>query len=129
MRKPALAELATVVRAGQARLAGRPDDAIRLLQPLLTGRERYQTRVALMDAQAAAGNAAEALAHARWLQRRRGRAYAELDCGHCLQALNVADSNRAVLRGAELLRTLGKPGEAAAMLEEFRRLRPAAPPA
>ena len=92
---PSLKELATVVRAQQVRLAGRPDDAIKMLSPLLTGRERYQTRVALMDAYIDADQPERALEQARWLKSRRGLAYVELECGHCLQALNVADSNRA----------------------------------
>jgi hypothetical protein len=80
--------------------------------------------VALMEAYAAAGNTKEALAQARWLQHRRGLAYIELECGHCLQALNVADSNLALRREAELLRSEGKSKEADRKLEDFSRLWP-----
>jgi hypothetical protein len=124
MQTPQLAELANVVRAEQLRNAGKPVEAIKLLEPLVTGWERYQTRVALMEAYAAAGNTKEALAQARWLQHRRGLAYIELECGHCLQALNVADSNLALRREAELLRSEGKSKEADRKLEDFSRLWP-----
>ena len=65
-----------------------------------------------------------ALEQARWLQQRRGLAYVELDCGHCLQAMNVADSNLAVLREAELLQPAGRLTRPAA-LERFDRRWPA----
>lgn len=112
MRAPALAELALVVRAEQQRLAGKPEAALRLLRPLVTGHERYQTRVALLKASVALDDTAAALEHARWLQQRRGLAYAELGCGYCLQALNVADSNIAALSEAEILQRSGKTAEA-----------------
>lgn len=112
MRKPALAEQAMVVRAEAQRLAGKPEAALRLLRPLVTGHERYQTRVALLKAAMALDDTGAALEHARWLQQRRGLAYAELGCGYCLQALNVADSNAAVLSESEILRRSGKPADA-----------------
>jgi putative peptide modification system cyclase len=102
LKMPQLRELAAVVQAEQAILEGAPRRAIELLQPYLTGHERYQTRVALLDAYAASGHTADALAQAQWLQKRRGLAYVELECGHCLQAMNVADSNAAAGREAEL---------------------------
>ncbi|WP_119716711.1 putative peptide modification system cyclase [Cognatilysobacter tabacisoli] len=89
---PAVAELTTVVRAEQVRLGGRPQVAIDLLTPLLSGNERYQTRVALMKAYRDAGQADAARAQSEWLQRRRGLAYVDNPCGYCLQALNVADA-------------------------------------
>jgi putative peptide modification system cyclase len=104
MRMPQLAELAAVVRAQEARLAGRPDEAIALLQPFRNGRERYQTRVVLMDAYLDQNDRDHALEQARWLDKNRGLAYIELECGHCLQALNVADSNRAYKTLSELKR-------------------------
>lgn len=102
MRMPQLAELAAVVRAQEARLAGKPKEAIAMLKPFRNGRERYQTRVVLMDAHLDLGDRAEALENAQWLQQNRGLAYIELECGHCLQALNVADSNRAAKKAREL---------------------------
>jgi putative peptide modification system cyclase len=122
MLLPPVAELATVLRAEQARFSGRPRDALKLLQPLLTGNERYQTRVALQEAYAADGNYQTALEQSRWLQRRRGLAYGELNCAYCLQALNVADSDVAILREAELLTLMGKPEDAKKALQRFDRL-------
>ena len=106
-------------------MTGRTKEALDLLLPLVTGHERYQTRVALMEAYADIGNDTAALEQAHWLQRRRGLAYVELECGHCLQAMNVADSNLAVLREAELLKRLGKFSEATKALENFDRRWPA----
>ena len=96
---PAVAELTAVVRAEQVRRGGRPQVAIDLLAPLLSGNERYQTRVALMHAYRDAGQEASAQAQAEWLQRRRGLAYVDNPCGYCLQALNVGDA-RALRAGA-----------------------------
>jgi putative peptide modification system cyclase len=125
MAFPTVVELSTVVTAEDARLAGRPLDAIKLLKPLLTGHERYQTRVALREAYADAGQIELALDQSRWLARRRGLAYIELGFGHCLQALNVADSNLSVLRDAELLARSGRATEARQALKDFSRLWPA----
>jgi putative peptide modification system cyclase len=121
MKAPQLAELAAVARAGEARRAGRADDAIDMLQPFLTGHERYQTHVELMESFAVLGKYEDAIRHARWLQQRRGLAYVELECGHCLQALNVADSTLAIRREAELLQKAGKAAEAALRLKDFNR--------
>ncbi|QSX74430.1 putative peptide modification system cyclase [Lysobacter arenosi] len=102
MKTPQLAELLVVVRAQKARLDGNTDEAVKLLLPLLTGRERFQTRAALMDAYLDAGQSDLAMEQAQWLRQHRGLAYVELECGHCLQALNVADSNRAARKESEL---------------------------
>ena len=125
MEVPQLAELAAVLRAEQARRAGKPGQSIDLLMPFLTGNERYQTHVVLMESYAALAKYEQALEHARWLQKRRGLAYVELQCGHCLQALNVADSNLAIRREAELLRAMGNARESSRKLEEFGRWWPA----
>ncbi|KAB8192507.1 putative peptide modification system cyclase, partial [Lysobacter maris] len=124
MRLPVVAELASVVKAEALRRAGEPEQAVALLRPLVSGRERYQTRVALMEAYADAGQIPQALEQARWLQQRRGLAYGELTCGGCLQALNVLDSNLAMRREAELLRGQGKDDEAERKLQDFNRLWP-----
>lgn len=124
MEMPQLVELAAIARAEQARHAGRPGDAIELLLPFLTGHERYQTHVALMESYASLGKDEEAIRHARWLQQRRGLAYVELECGHCLQAMNVADSNLAIRREADFLRRQEKTPEAERKLKDFNRLWP-----
>ncbi|MEJ7745928.1 MAG: putative peptide modification system cyclase [Luteimonas sp.] len=98
-----LAELATVVRAQQQRLEGKPENAIALLLPLLTGYERYQTHVALFDAYADAGRTADALKQSHWLRLRRGLAYAEVGCYQCQQALNIGNGYRVSQRAAQLV--------------------------
>lgn len=127
MAVPQVAELAAIVRAGQARRSGREEEAVEILQPFLTGHERYQTHVELMEAFAALGKDADAIRHARWLQQRRGLAYVELECGHCLQALNVADSNLAIRREADLLQASAQQDAGIRKLAEFNRLWPAPP--
>lgn len=91
-RIPNVAEMTVVVRAEQARAAGRADAAVGLLEPLLTGREHFQTRVALHAAYRDLKRHARAAEQSRWLARHRGLAYVDLMCGSCTQALNVADS-------------------------------------
>ncbi|MFC5570949.1 putative peptide modification system cyclase [Lysobacter yangpyeongensis] len=121
---PQIAELATITKAARNRLADRPDDAIALLSPLFDGNERYQAHVEMMESLSLSGRNDEALWHARWLQQHRGTAYVELECGHCLQALNVVDSDRAIRIEAALLEKQGKAAEAARKLEDFNRLWP-----
>jgi putative peptide modification system cyclase len=58
------------------------------LQPLVDGREPFQTRVALRDALAAAGDEAGAAQQAQWMAAHRGLAVAELE-GLPLQLPNV----------------------------------------
>lgn len=120
-----LGEFAAIVRAGQARHEGRPQQALAILQPYLNGQERYQTRVALQEAHADLGEQRPAmLENARWLQARRGLAYSEFQCGYCLQALNVADSNIAILREAELLDKSGNKQQAEVAVQRFDRAWP-----
>lgn len=95
LRIPQIAELQAIVKAQELRLAGKPNEAIAMLREFQTGSERFQTRVVLMDAYKDIGQDAKWAEQARWVAKNRGRAYVELECGHCLQALNVADSNRA----------------------------------
>ncbi|MBF6023065.1 putative peptide modification system cyclase [Lysobacter niastensis] len=125
MRHPKLSEQMAVLRAEELRLGGKPGEAVAILLPLITGNERYQTRVALMEAYAAGPERARALEQSKWLQQRRGLAYIEQGCGQCLQALNVADSNLAVLRQAELLHAAGDNAGAARAAASFDRLWPA----
>ncbi|MGO1071091.1 putative peptide modification system cyclase [Lysobacter sp. CA199] len=89
----AATQLLQVVRAGQARLAGKPDEAVALLRPLLNGRELFQVHVALRDALAAAGQDDEVARENAWIQTHRGRAYAEAAGDLALQAVNVADTS------------------------------------
>jgi tetratricopeptide (TPR) repeat protein len=121
MQVQSLKELSIVVRAELLRREGRPMESVALLRPLLAGNEHYQTRQALLNAYADAGDLKRALEQARWLQQKRGFAYTEQMCGFCVQALNVADSNLSVLSEAEILQTLGRHTEADKALERFDR--------
>ena len=102
--QPPVAETMAVVRASLATHQKKPDEALAMLAPWLTGQASFQTRVAAMDAYLAKGANAQALAQADYLAGNRGRAYAELDCAYCLQPLNVLDSNRAAGVAATLRR-------------------------
>ncbi|QNP41859.1 putative peptide modification system cyclase [Lysobacter solisilvae (ex Woo and Kim 2020)] len=116
---PTVAELTQVARAEMLGTAGKPKEAIRLLEPLLTGHEQYQTRVSLMRAYAAAGENQRAVEQSLWLQRHRGLAYMELGCAQCQQALNVVEGNLSMLRAAELLKSAGHEVESRRQLARF----------
>jgi len=116
---PKLSELREIVLAGQERLSGKPEAAIRRLRTLLTGHELYQSRAALMEAYAAAGQPEQALIQARWLASHRGLAYIEPVGAQSLQPLNVADSRLAQLRAAEFLNQLGRSDEARKEAQAF----------
>ncbi|HSR65295.1 MAG TPA: putative peptide modification system cyclase, partial [Xanthomonadaceae bacterium] len=116
---PKVAELVALVEAEAARRAHAPARAIALLEPLVTGHEQYQTHVALLEAYADAGRLSSAIEQARWLQHHRGLAYIELGGAQVLQALNVYDSNLAILREAELQQASNHPADAARALRRF----------
>ena len=107
-----LDEMEAVVQAERARLGGDASGALRGLQPFLQGSARFQTRVAAMRAYLALGREEEALEQADFLRTQRGMAYAELDCGYCMQTMNVVDSNDAA-RLAQELRGGGRTKQAA----------------
>jgi putative peptide modification system cyclase len=124
LASPELAELVSVVRANDARLAGHPDGALAQLKALLTGHELFQTRQALFETHIALARTEGAIEQGRWLQAKRGLAYAELTGYQSQQILNVADSNLAALRMAELLRAAGAENEARQALANFDKLWP-----
>lgn len=124
MLHPTLREQFAVLRAEELRLAGKPREAVDVLLPFITGHERYQTRVALMEAYAGLKDLRRALEQSKWLKQRRGLAYIEQGCGQCVQALNVADSNLVVLREAELLKAAGNAEGASQAAANFDRLWP-----
>jgi hypothetical protein len=74
-----------------------------------------------MEAAFASGDFAGARESAVWLTARRGQAYAELQCGQCLQALNIVDANLAHLRDAEALAKANDPAGAKKALATFDR--------
>lgn len=95
-------ELKAIVCAEERRAAGKPLEAILLLEPFLDAQSRIQTRAAIMRAAMDAGNQSMARANASWLAARRGMAYAEAECGYCLQPLNVVAVDAAAKKLSEL---------------------------
>ncbi|QJD69802.1 putative peptide modification system cyclase [Xanthomonas campestris pv. badrii] len=95
-------ELEAVVKAELQRAAGKPREALMLLGPFLNAQSRIQTRAAAMRAALDAGDSQGAHAQALWLVARRGMAYAEAECGYCLQPLNVIAVNAAARQIVEL---------------------------
>jgi hypothetical protein len=121
---PNLAELRDVVRARQSLSDGDAKAAISLLDPYIGSSNRYQTRVALMEAYAAAKAYGKATVQAQWLETHRGLAYIEYGCYQCRQAMNVADSTLALLHAATWYAQAGQVAEARQKLANFDRLWP-----
>ena len=104
---PILDNLLAVAQAEIDRASGKPEDALATLKPLVNGSELYITHVALMGAYADAHDQTAALTEARWLSTHRGRAYGEINMQFMLEPFNVAESDLALLRAAELSNALG----------------------
>jgi len=118
---PVLARMRAAAEARIALAAGDADTArAALMRMPLDGTELYVTHVALMDAHALAGDPAAALAQAEWLAAHRGRAYTEYNADWVARPFNVAQSDLALLRGAELALELGDKARARRMLAAFR---------
>jgi putative peptide modification system cyclase len=116
---PMLDNLLDVAQAEIDRASGEPKDAIAILTPLVNGSELYITHVALMAAYTDAHDQAAALTEARWLSTHRGRAYFESNMQLMLEPFNVAESNLARLRTAELSNALGDKVAAQKSMAEF----------
>jgi putative peptide modification system cyclase len=114
-----LDNLRGVAQAEIARASGKPNDAVAILKRLTNGSELYVTHVALMDAYSDAHDHAKALVEAHWLSAHRGRAYFESDMQLMLEPFNVAESNLALLRAAELSNALGNKTSTQRSLAEF----------
>jgi putative peptide modification system cyclase len=84
-----------LVKATQARIDGRPREAIDLLLPLLDGQEAVQVRAQLAVALDAVGDTEGRDEQRRWLAANVGRAYVEINVNQLLQPLNVADATAA----------------------------------
>ncbi|MDX1529439.1 MAG: putative peptide modification system cyclase, partial [Gammaproteobacteria bacterium] len=96
----------------QERLAGRPEEAIHILEDEIDGAELVQARVAMAAALADAGRPGAALEHLDWVIQHRGRAYMEANASQVLQTLNVIDTRFAQLKAAEMLVAAKEPGPA-----------------
>lgn len=112
-------EVLELMEAERERVEGRPEQAIRRLQPRVTGTELYQTHSALKRAYADAGRWGDARKEAEWLAAHRGRAYAERTHRPLLMVLNVVDSNLALLDDAEYSLHLRDPDRARERYEQF----------
>ncbi|HET7221764.1 MAG TPA: hypothetical protein VFI81_01025, partial [Rhodanobacteraceae bacterium] len=123
---PVLDNLRGVAKAEIERASGKPRDALVSLKQLVNGSELCITHVALMDAYADAHDNAAALAEAHWLSSHRGRAYAESNMRLLLAPFNVALSDLALLRSAELSRSSGDEVGASRYLAAFKRAWPEA---
>ncbi|MBO9715240.1 MAG: putative peptide modification system cyclase, partial [Pseudoxanthomonas sp.] len=120
-----LGKLYTTVRANQSRLAGDSHQAVAMLEPLLDGTEPVQTHSVLLAAYRALGEDEKALAQAQWLSTHRGRAYVELGCGRCQQALNVYDSVASNIESAELQASAANAADARASILTLQSMWPA----
>ena len=116
---PILNNLLDVAQAEIDSTSGKPEDALAILKPLVNGSELYITHVALMEAFADAHDNDNALAEARWLSTHRGRAYGEPNTQFMLEPFNVAESDLALLRAAELTNTLGNKSDTGNSLAAF----------
>jgi putative peptide modification system cyclase len=106
-------------------LAGhQPKTAIAVLRARHDGTELYLSHTVLMRAFAADGNWPAAMAEADWLATRRGRAYVEFNYWDMFAAVNVAESNLALLDAAEFATRLGQSKLAQAKLTAFLRAWP-----
>lgn len=118
---PVLSRMLAVAQAEIARAEGKPTESIRRLQELpLDGSELYLTHVALSDAYADAQDAASARKESIWLSTHRGRAYSEYNADWIARPYNVARSNLALLRNAELSLALGEKAQARHSLSVLR---------
>lgn len=121
-----VADMAALAQAQIALNGGDAAAALAALTPRIDGAELYLLHVGLRDAQRAAGALDKAAAEAQWLAQHRGRAYAEFNADEMLKALNVAESNIAVLSEAEIADAQGDAGTRAQKLTAFLRLWPEA---
>jgi putative peptide modification system cyclase len=123
---PVLGNLREVARAEIQRVLGKPEDALAILKPLLTGSELCITHVALMDAYSDTHAGAQAWEEARWLSSHRGRAYAEGNMNLMLAPFNVASADLALLHAAEFSMALGRKAEARKAMTAFEAAWPTA---
>jgi len=121
-----VADIAALAKAQLALSGGDAAAALALLKARVDGSELYLLHVGLRDAQAAAGALDAAAQEAQWLTQHRGRAYAEYNAVQMLKALNVAESNLAILSEAEIAQRQGKSDVSVQKLTAFLRLWPEA---
>ena len=117
---PLLGQAQVVLRAELARMEGRPRDAMALLRPLATRTDAIvPAHAAMLRAAMAAGADAEARVEVEWLASHRGRAYIGRSMADLAHAINIADTNLALLAGGELALRNGDRAGAAAYAKRF----------
>lgn len=89
---PMTAGLATMLAADDARLRGKPRQAIALLREKMDGSEHFQLHVALRDALLAAGDQVGAAREQGWLAQNRGRAISDPTGGQVFMPMNIVDT-------------------------------------
>ena len=117
---PILEQLHELVAAELLRADGQPGAAVQALRGIGDDDSRlFLVRISLVDALAADGQHAAALAEARWLTAHRGRAYSETISDMLWVPTNVVHSRLAWINQAEQAIQLKQAGVAAAALERF----------
>ena len=122
-----LAATVNMYKVAQSEVAlanGDPEQAIRVLRPLVNGTELFLTHVALLDAYKTSKNHAAARSEADWLIAHRGRAYSEYSVQWITTAFNVAESDIALLNLAELSAQMGNKDQAKQELARFYKVWP-----
>ncbi len=120
-------QLRLITEAEVATKSGTPKLAIQRLSSMLNGNEPYLAHIALLDAYIAdSSDSAKSLREAGWLVTHRGRAYAEENASKSLMAINILESNLALLDMAEVAISLGDSKQATTAIAEFRKSWPMA---
>ncbi|MCC7633122.1 putative peptide modification system cyclase [Stenotrophomonas rhizophila] len=92
--EPRARQLWALVQSALEIEVGQPQNALKLLEPFVNGDELYQVHVMLHDAYEALEDEAGQKQERDWLERQRGRAYAEELSSYVLQSLNLDDARR-----------------------------------
>ncbi|HEY0309946.1 MAG TPA: putative peptide modification system cyclase, partial [Luteimonas sp.] len=93
---PMLEEMRRVLVAEKLRLSGKPEEALRLLQPGLDAEETsFPVHSAALRAARDAGRADVARAQAAWIAAHRGRAFVEQGVDYLPTPFNLADTAKA----------------------------------
>ena len=117
---PVIVQMQSVLHAELERLQGRPEQAMRRLQPLANRDDGLLlAHASLLRAAMAAGRHREALAQARWVAAHRGRAYVERPGGDMLSVPGLAETTLALLAEAEAAQALGIAAEPKDALDRF----------
>jgi putative peptide modification system cyclase len=117
---PAVDDILAVLHAEIALQEGKPQAALAVLRPRVTGTEISWIHAVLLRIYLADHSVADARREAEWLATHRGREYAELNSLYVLQPLNVAESDLALLTLAELDMEAGDVAQAQARFDQFR---------